>query len=135
MITPSLPGGNWNFTRSYITKLVLSDDPGAVELSGSTLTLTITVPFTYYHIFELFPNLIAWSSNCYSLERLIVDYYYVVPPSPTHNPFGAALELLPNTVGGFFFLKISVPGSLGVEQDIALPGGPGGYWLQPIPTT
>lgn len=134
MITPTfIPSDKSNFPRSYITKLVLSDEPGPLSLVDNILTLTILVPFTYYHVFELLPEFIPWSSNVYSLSFLIQDYYYIVPPSPTHNPFGATVTFLADKDEGFFKIKIEVPGSSLVHQDVALAGAPGGYWLGPIP--
>lgn len=131
MITFSYPSGDWNFIRSYITRLLITDDPGTISIDDNTITLTIPGYPHYIHVFVINPAIWVWSSNCYTLTFLMVDGWYEFGDT-THHDFGATLTLLPNPETGFFFLKLDVPGSAEVEHEIPLTGGPGGYWLNPV---
>lgn len=128
MITFSYPAGNASFPRSYITRVFLEDDPGVLSVADHTMTLTIAGYPHYVHRFVINEKLFAWNSNTYSLDYFFTDGWYEFDDS-SHHDFGATLELVPVPLEGFWAVRVSVPGSAGLEHVLNLEGPPPGYWL------
>jgi hypothetical protein len=129
MISFSYPSGNASFPRSYITRIVLSDEPGTVNVNDTTITLTIPGYPHYVHRYVINEKVFMWNSNVYSLDYVVTDGWYEFGDS-THHDFGATLKMLPNPTGGFWYIEIAVPGSAGIEHVINLPHAPDNYWIQ-----
>jgi len=81
----------------------------------------------------LLPEFLAWSSNSYTLDYIITEYYYVISPSPTKIPnSGAILRYKWDTPLGAMILEVEKE-SPDTEITYELESGGGGYWLNPVP--
>jgi hypothetical protein len=80
------------------------------------------------------PRFWAWSSNRWTLDFVLTEAYYTVPPSPTRIPLPITVSWRMDwNVGLFPVINIAAFGSGGVFQFHQLDHQPAGYWLPPWP--
>jgi len=102
-------GGKYVVLRHYFKGLVASWVNGATSsFDGHEWRLTgvYTGVTTYQSIF-LLPNYVAVSTNRYTPDHMIEDYYYVNEPSPTHInplPINVQVHIQPTTLD--YYLSI-----------------------------
>lgn len=129
------PAGGFAFPRSYIKHIVLNvnDDNDNVVLTDNIFTIYSDAFPNIVQFIELYDPFMAWSSNAYTLDKLVVAYWYIISPSPTEYP-NAGLNCRFGWDEGVGGMVISLTKDLANTRLLySLPGGAGGYWLDPVP--
>ena len=132
----SEPNGRFRVMRSFITHIRVkqNNDNYPVALSGDKLIWPSVAFPSIVQVATILHNWWGWSSNAYTLDTLITEYYYTVSPSPAHIPnSGLVLRYKWDVPLQAMILEIEKEAA-NTEQVFALGGAGGGYWLSPVPT-
>lgn len=132
----SEPNGRFAVNRAYITHMVVKQNHDNYPPTFGDRT--IRWPSVN------FPNIVQWlgflpqwiepSSNTYSLDAIIQEYFYQVLPSPTPIPnSGLVLRYVWSITLSCMVLEVEKEAA-DTEAIWDLAGGAGGYWLDPVPS-
>ncbi len=86
----------------------------------------------YRFYFSVAPEFWSWSSNCYTLDHVLTQSYYLYSTDPTPVAWDFRLDFLPNSVANHAALLVRATGFTTGNTFYALPPQPSSYWL-PIP--
>ena len=131
----SVPNGRFRVMRSFIThfRVRQNSDNYPVSLVGDQLIWPSAAFPNINQYATILHDWWAWSSNAYTLDYLITEYYYTVSPSPTPIPnAGLILRYVWDPVLNAMILEIEKE-SANTEQLFSLGGAGGSYWLNPVP--
>lgn len=116
--------------RSYIRDFYVGYAANqAITLTGNVIHIHY-VSGAYFQdtYITLEPRWVPWSSNCYTLDFVVIDEYTDIMGAPTHSHSNyvmsqgiAGQTLLP-------YVAISYVGGTGYLS-VPLPSAPPGYWL------
>jgi len=115
--------------RQYLGGVEIGNEWTGISMTDNVITLFGTVPFLYYNIFVIRPNVLTWSSNTYTLDYLLEEQYSVVPPSTSHDPFTVLTEYLTPSEGKPARLLIRLVGYDHQRAFFPLPPSPPTYWM------
>ena len=127
-----VPQSQFRFTRSYITKLKVHTNHVNVPSYADGLITWVHSPLdAVIGYTKLKDNVVAWSSNTYSLDYLVEYWYYVITPSPTEYEWGGELSYSwDDTVKHTCLVVATVAADVDYYFDI--PPAPPDYWTHPI---
>lgn len=128
IINSCTPQCKFWFPRSYLKGVQVSDYEANISWDVNVATVTLTIPVTYYHVFVFNPILWDWNSNTYSLDYILEDMYYFVPPDPTHiqTPVDIAWVNGPPPIGSY--IRVAIPAAPLNLPIHLLPPGPSNWW-------
>lgn len=124
-----VPGARFALPRSYWYGVWLSFNSDAVvSWVGNEVTF-LDPPSGVTGLIGFEPRAWSWSSNCYTLDFLIVESWYRVPPSPTQNPLPFVLTYFVDPSDGKPYMVYSPFGAVGTGAfKHQAPPPPPGYW-------
>jgi len=131
----SEPNNRFRVLRSYIThfRLRQNSDNFPPSWNGSQFVWPSAAFPNIVQYATILPEFVGWSTNAYTLDFIITEYYYTIAPSPTRIPnSGLVLRYLWDSVLGAMVLELQKE-SPDTTQVFNLSGGVGGYWLEPVP--
>jgi len=116
------PQGVFSFPRAYITRVVFGFDSGAIitHSDGDFFITDGTNPIVHV-VCNFKPNFWHYSSNGYSLDWIVKDWYLLLDPSPTPIPLSFNVDFqfyAPDKVWELFIHLDSWT----VRYPVALPG-------------
>lgn len=124
-----LPQGQFWVTRSYVTQFIYSDILNPLSQSGNHFTFTPPLDPTHIYHLNILLEFFVWSSNNYSLDHVVTDYYRT-------DLLGTFVDVRPFTLSygvPLSFLKPSVifrpDGVVTTDAKIDLPPQSSPYWL------
>lgn len=83
------PQNKFYFPRSYVTKLkVLTNHVNSVMYADGEITWGHVPPDAVTGLTKLKANFVTWSSNVYSLDYLVEEWWYRIAPDPTKIEWG-----------------------------------------------
>lgn len=128
IIYSASPALKYPFVRSYIRGAQIGDYESAISWVGNVATITLSTPFTYFHVFIFNPLLWSWNSNTYTLDYLLEDAYYTLPPlfEPVQTPVDIAIKF--DRPGESPYLYAGIPGAPLLLPFHATPPSPAGWW-------
>jgi hypothetical protein len=124
-----IPSGRFSTTRSYFRGI-------GFDISGYTVLSTANA---YYWQKISDPNEVwtivvderfwLWSSNHWTLDHIITDFYYTLYPSPTQNPQPYTLQpwLREENLSPYLLLQFAAV-DFGEFHYVDFPAAPPGYW-------
>lgn len=127
------PNARFAFNRAYITwfEWFLNSDNAGVTFDGSTFTIpSATFPNIVQYV-EINPAWWHWSSNSYTLDHLVVAYWYIILPSPVEHPnggLGVRFVWRDADGWGIQFQKESPTN----HEPFLIEQAPSSYWLAPL---
>lgn len=128
-----VPGGQFNFPRSYVYRVTFGFGAGAIITpSGGNFYITDGTNPIVHVVCNFRPNAWAWSSNVYSLDYLIEDWWLIIDPNPNPLPLNFALYYQVWTADNIPELAINIAGAT-TRYENAMPDAPPGYWKPPPP--
>lgn len=128
------PSGGFSLCRGYVTwfEWFVNSDNAAISFDGTTFILgSIGYPHVVQYV-EIRPSWWPWNSNHYTLDHLVVAYWYVVLPDPTEIPnSGLVVRWMNDPVKGFGiqFQKESPD----THVPFIFGQAPPTYWAYPLP--
>jgi hypothetical protein len=124
-----IPQGQFWVTRSYVTQFIYSDILDHLSQSGNHLTFIPTLDPTHIYHLDILLEFYVWSTNNYSLDHIVTDYYYT---DLTGNFLGTPTFTLSYGVP-LSFLKPSIifrpSGVITTDAKIDLLPRSSPYWL------
>lgn len=133
----SEPSGRFAVKRSYLAKLRVRQniDNFPCSFSGGEIQWpSISFPLIVQTAVFL-PEFLEWSSNTYTLDFVFTEYYYQVLPDTTKVAnSGLVLRYKWDHPLDCMIIEVEKE-SANTAQVFDLPGGVGGYWLDPVPGT
>ncbi len=128
------PTAKFAFPRSYVYRLLIARHGLTLAQTGSTWLFINPPPEPTVGVLVIDPAFWAWNSNGRSLDHIVTDFYYVVPPDPTQHPLNFSLaygsDPVKNQPALFFDWFSGAPDF----QTFTLPAQPSNYWLpKPLP--
>lgn len=127
------PGGRFVFNRGYISwfEWFLNSDNAGVTFDGTIFTIpSVGFPNVVQYV-EIDPAWWEWSSNAYTLDHLVIAYWYIILPSPVEIPnSGLVVHFLwdDDDGWGIQFQKESPT----THEAFTLEAMPSTYWLYPL---
>lgn len=125
------PSGRFVTPRSYVAKIVNHSAGFTLTQAANVFTLDFrpTYPSVYHWTFH--PNFWAWSSNCWSLDHIITESYYVQTPDPTQIPLNFGLYWV--RYAPDFLPQIQFAPNLSTVMPVtaSFPSYPLDYWARP----
>lgn len=115
--------------RQYLGGIEIGNVWAGISMTDNVITLFGTVPFLYYNIFVIRPNVVEWSSNTYTLDYVLEDHWSNVPPSTSHDPFTVRTEYLGPSDGKPGRVLIRLMGYDVQRAFFPLPPSPADYWM------
>jgi hypothetical protein len=115
--------------RQYLGGIEVGNTWDGISMTGNVITLFGHAPFLYYNIFVIRTNVVAWSSNRYTLDYVLEDHWSNVPPSPSHDPFYVTTEYLGAGAGLPGRVLLRLPGYDIQRAFFPLPPSPADYWM------
>lgn len=128
------PNGRFSFCRGYITwfEWFVNVDNQAISFDGEIFTISsVNFPNVVQYV-QIRPTWWPWNSNHYTLDHLVLYYWYVINPSPTQHPnAGLVVRWLFDPVKGMGiqFQKESPNRHVPFVFEQAPPT----YWAYPLP--
>lgn len=127
------PGPRFCFNRGYIFwfEWFVNTDNEGVTFDGTTFTISSSAFPNIVQYVELDPAWWPWSSNTYTLDHLVVAYWYVILPDPTeHANSGLVVRFMddPAEGWGIQFQKESPT----THEEFLIEQMPTTYWLYPL---
>lgn len=129
-----IPNGRFAFNRGYISwfEWFLNVDNAGVTFDGLIFTIpSVGFPNIVQYV-EIDPAWWEWSSNSYTLDHLVIAYWYVILPSPTEFANGGLVIhfIWDDDKGwGIQFQKESPD----THVPFIIEQSPSDYWLSPVP--
>jgi hypothetical protein len=129
------PGNRYTFNRGFISwfEWFVNVDNASITFDGEIFTISSIA----------FPNIVqyvqidtawwSWSSNAYTLDHLVIAYWYIVLPSPAEIPnAGLVVRFMwdDDQPGWGIQFQKELPG---VHVPFSLEQAPSSYWLYPVP--
>lgn len=123
------PANQFNFPRSYVTKLkVFTNHVNSVNYSGGLITWGHIPPDAVDGQTKLKDNFIAWSSNVYSLDYLVEWWWFRINPDPTKIEWGGECNFKWDATLKTNVIEIATAAADTVYY-YDLPPSPPSYWL------
>lgn len=130
-----VPSGRFNFPRSYIydIRVYVQHTVSHAYFADNIITVDYTPVPAFLATIKLRRNVYDWSSNCYTLDYLIEENWYVISAGGTEF-------VLPLQVGYASAVQsirpaVNIVLDLGVDiYTQTLPSQPSSYWLPPPPS-
>lgn len=123
------PSAGFSFRRSYISEVAISGILGIPVISGNYWYFPHPVlPNEDYHlVWE--DDFLAWSSNMYTLDFIVKEYYHTFTGDPTHYPVDFSQTYFPPTTTRGVRL-LNVPFGVSTTPNVfPLASAPPSYWL------
>jgi len=128
------PSGSFSFCRGFLGSFewFVNSDNDNITFDGEIFTI-------YSHGFPSIVQYVQintawwpWSSNAYTLDHLVVAYWYVILPSPVEIPnAGLVVHFLRSAdLGWYVQFQKELPG---VHLPFDIETEPDNYWLAPVP--
>jgi hypothetical protein len=122
------PSAKFAVTRSYVKKIAFTTGGWPTEWDGTLFRVYVGSPLVYINNVLFNPKFIAWSSNVYSLDYIVEQCYYQVPPLFAHNPSTIGVNWFPNDDPPTPSLQIDFIATGYPLSRVTLPPAPGGWW-------
>jgi hypothetical protein len=127
------PGPRFCFNRGYIEwfEWFVNSDNAGVSFDGTIFTISSAAFPNIVQYVEINPAWWQWSSNSYTLDHLVIAYWYVILPSPEEHPnAGLVCRFMndPDAGWGIQFQKESPTN----HESFPLEPMPSTYWLYPL---
>ena len=124
------PGAKFAFNRGYLKDIRMSTHAGTKTWDGHTFKVAVTAPVAYNTFWVFDTRIIAWSSNVYTLDFLLTDAYYVIPPNPTHFPFVVGVSWEYSEDPPTPFIRVTNAGDFSTHFLLSIPQAPSSYWAR-----
>ena len=123
-----LPQGQFAFPRPYISQFTFGFGVGAIIVqSDEQFYITDGLnPFVHV-VCNLLPEFWATSSNRYTLDFVVVDWWLIIDPSPLHQPLNFNLKFQHDPVTLKPELYLYLAGAT-ARYSYPLPPPPDDYW-------
>lgn len=125
----SYPAPQFAFPRSYAIALTTLGDSNDIEISDDTITMYIDRTLNYGVVYVLFPYVIPWSSNRYTLDHIVYDCWWFYGFDGVHHPQAFTTNYWIRTAANVPCVTVVQPLAGTFEAIIPLPSQPPGYWL------
>jgi len=122
------PACSFAFTRAYVRQLVFTTGGWPYTWDGQLFRVFVGDPLIYINNTLFRPEFIEWSSNCYTLDFIVQECYYQVPPGFAHNPAGNGVNWYPNSPTNIPSIQIDFVATGAPFSFIELPPAPPDYW-------
>lgn len=125
------PAPRFAFPRSYVKQIHMRTNNDNIPfMVGDLITIpSINFPNITQYI-RLKPQFIPWHSNRVTLDWLVQDWYYVIAPNPTQNPYGGGLSYEYDSSVQTHVLKFTTD-SPNTSTRFVLSPAPLNYWTPP----
>ena len=129
----SIPNARFAFNRGYIRwfEWFVNSDNAGVTFDGTIFTIPSVGFPNIVQFVEIYTPWWEWSSNSYTLDHLVVAYWYIITPSPVEHPnAGLVVHFLddPDFGWGIQFQKESPTN----HEPFLIEQMPSNYWLYPL---
>lgn len=126
------PSSKFSIQRSYLHWLAFNIVGYAVTNVANVYTWIWSVDPCVTHTIIFNPNFYAWSSNHYSLDYVVDDYYYQLTCSGAKTRPGFSIYYYPNSLRTGLALEFRYVGvDFGSHVYMPLPPQIGTYWVPP----
>jgi hypothetical protein len=123
-----VPGGQFNFPRSYVTKLKVSTNHVNVPSYADGLITWVHSPLDAVIAYtKLKDAFLPWSSNTYSLDWLVEYWYYQILPSPVEFEWGGSVRYAFDVTNECACVVIATEAA-DTDYFYDLAPAPTGYW-------
>lgn len=125
------PHAKFWINRGYVQRFAFGFNVGAgIVQTGNSFEITDTTnPIVHVHC-KIKADWWAWSSNGYTLDFIVEDWWLIIDPSPTPLPLNFTLTHWWDAPTGKMGVLLYLPGSTHQYPQI-LPVPPPGYWWPP----
>ncbi len=129
-----LPGGRFTFCRGFLGSFewFVNPDNDIISFDGEIFTIGSHGSPNIVQYVQIDTAWWSWSSNAYTLDHLVIAYWYVILPSPTEIPnSGLVIHLKwSHQLGWYVQFQKESPS---VHIPFTIETEPGDYWLAPVP--
>ena len=125
------PGGRFTFPRSYIAKVENCTAGFLLTQTGNVFTLDFRPTFNTIYHWRFHPDWWAWSSNVWTLDHIITECYYTLPPSPVETPLNFGLYWVRYAPDPVPQLQVAPNLSTANPVKASFPSYPPSYWARP----
>jgi hypothetical protein len=124
-----IPSPDFSFKRSYIGQVSISGILGLPVMFGDYWYFPHPVlPNEDYHLVWR-QNFLDWSSNRWTLDYVVKEYYHTFTGDPTHYPVDFSLRFFPQTATALSNI-LNVPFGVSTPPNFfGLDSAPPSYWL------
>lgn len=127
------PGARFAFPRSYIYQLDIAGYGDLVTQVGNIFTIHDTVGGTAtVAIIKIDNRFVPWSSNGWTLDFIVTDFYALINGNPPEVPLNFALGYAKSSLNQRPCLRFEWFTGAPLYQTFPLAGQPLNYWL-PLP--
>lgn len=123
------PSPRFTLPRSYVEGIVLPLQSQPYTFDGYNLRVAVGLPVVFWFNVNFNHHFMDWSSNSYSLDRVVDEVSYDVNGGVFHNPYTANMTYgfrAPFSEASLFFDFLIL---FGPNVALRLAGAPSGYWL------
>lgn len=130
-----VPNGLFSLPRSYLYRFCVATYLGnTCAGTGPTYIISAVPPDPTFAVIEIDPAFYAWSSDTWTLPRIVTEFYYEVPPSIVRHPvdftLSYGLDPVHHEPALLFEWFLTTP-TFFLSK---LPAQPPGYWApRPLP--
>jgi len=123
------PSAGFTAPRSYINEVDVALYGTSLQHTSSVWFIHAVPPDPTTIVVEWNPYWYAWNSKSYQLSELLLNFYYIVPPSPTETalPFTLGYWSNPTTLRTGLYLNWFTGSRLPVIAPVPPVNQP--YWL------
>lgn len=126
-----VPQPKFWFNRAYIRRFAFGFNVGAaIVQTGNVFEITDTTnPIVHVHC-KLRDDFWDWSSNSYTLDHVVEDWWLIIDPSPTPLPLNFILSHWWNAPDAKLGILLYLAGSTH-QYPVTLPFSDPTYWFPP----
>lgn len=125
------PTGRFTFPRSYIAQVWCCTAGFTLTQTANEFTLDFRPVFPSVYHWRFDPRFWVWSSNVWTLDHIITDFYYVNPPDPTQIPLNFGLYWVRYAPDHVPQLQVAPNLSTVNPVRVTFPSYPPSYWARP----
>ncbi len=125
-----IPQAKFAFPRSYVWGVQIQSGAALAVWTDNHMDLIDTMTSYVYWSLTFDPRFWGWSSNRWTLDFVLTEAYYTVPPSPTHLDLPVTVSWRTDWIQNVFpVINVAAFGTGGTFQFKQLAHQPSSYWL------
>lgn len=125
----AVPSPRFAFTRSYISQLGFYGSSNDIDQSGDQFTVWLNRTIGYGIVYVLYPNILPWNSNHYTLDHVVYDCWWIYNFDGVHHPQFYSINWWWRGTPELQTISIVEYAGGAMEKFYTLGNPPSTYWL------